>query len=368
MTKRAKGFAKGFTNGFADGFATGLPTIHARRCRGRRESAQGGVEARQGAAGLFQVLLVIVEGAAVVTGEDEIPHLLRPVAVEDLADGEEVAQGLGHLLLVDAHEAVVHPDLDEGLAGRALGLGDLVLMVGKLEVRATAMDVEVIAQSAGGHGGAFDMPAGAAGAPGGSPGGLARLGGLPEGEVQGVTLGLPRLDATPGAQLRRVLAGEAAIAGETGHGIVDVPIVRGVGMALGDEGLDHGQDLVDVGGRPGFLRGGQDPQGGGVLVHGLNEPCRQVAEGLAALIGAVDDLVIDVGDVAHIGHGVTQVAQVAVNHVEHHHHPGVPQVTEVVNRHATDVHADLARFQGDEVGLAAGQAVVYLEHGRKGPE
>src|SRR5256885_17171792 len=45
-----------------------------------------------------------------------------------VADGEEVAQRLRHLLVVHVDEAVVHPDLRERLAGRAFALGDLVFV------------------------------------------------------------------------------------------------------------------------------------------------------------------------------------------------------------------------------------------------
>ena len=56
----------------------------------------------------------------------------------------------------------------------ALGLGDFVLVVGKDEIDAAAMDVEGLAQQRLAHGRAFDVPAGTAAAPGlchaGSPG------------------------------------------------------------------------------------------------------------------------------------------------------------------------------------------------------
>src|SRR5256885_8117113 len=59
-----------------------------------------------------------------------------------VADGEEVAQRLGHLLVVHVDEAVVHPDLRERLAGRAFALGDLVFVVRELQVGAAAVDVD----------------------------------------------------------------------------------------------------------------------------------------------------------------------------------------------------------------------------------
>ena len=69
------------------------------------------------------------------------------------------------------------------LAGPALGLGDLGLVVRVDQVAAAAVDVERLAEVADRHRGALDVPAGPAGAPGARPGRLAGLRGLPEQEV-----------------------------------------------------------------------------------------------------------------------------------------------------------------------------------------
>ena len=50
-----------------------------------------------------------VEGAAVVRAQHEEAQRLAVVALQHVADGEEVAQRLGHLLVVDVEEAVVQP-------------------------------------------------------------------------------------------------------------------------------------------------------------------------------------------------------------------------------------------------------------------
>jgi hypothetical protein len=60
------------------------------------------------------------------------------------------------------HEAVVHPHVGQRLAGGALALGDLVLVVRELQVGAAAVDVEGVAQHLAAHGRAFDVPARAA--------------------------------------------------------------------------------------------------------------------------------------------------------------------------------------------------------------
>src|SRR6185312_9576105 len=72
----------------------------------------------------------------------------------------------------------------ERLAARRLGLRDLVLVVGKDQVRAAAVDVEVHAEYLLGHRGALDVPAGPAAAPRRGPVGvLTLLVRLPQREV-----------------------------------------------------------------------------------------------------------------------------------------------------------------------------------------
>src|SRR5690606_9329182 len=100
---------------------------------------------------------------------------------------QRVAQRLAHLLGADLDEAVVHPVAGETVA-RGLGLRDLVLVVREDQVDAAAVDVERRPQILGGHRRALQVPAGAAGAPRGRPGGLAGLLALPQREVARVAL------------------------------------------------------------------------------------------------------------------------------------------------------------------------------------
>ena len=91
--------------------------------------------------------------------QDEETDDFSVVFVQHFADGEEVAERFRHLLVIHPHETVVHPVIDEGAAMRALGLRDLVLVMRKLQVLATAVDVELPAQQLGAHRRAFDVPA-----------------------------------------------------------------------------------------------------------------------------------------------------------------------------------------------------------------
>jgi hypothetical protein len=86
---------------------------------------------------------------------------LAGILVEQLVDGEEVAQRLAHLLAGDVEEAVVHPvGRHEGVAERRAALRDLVLVVREDEVEAAGMDVEGLAELLGAHRRAFDVPSG----------------------------------------------------------------------------------------------------------------------------------------------------------------------------------------------------------------
>jgi hypothetical protein len=83
-----------------------------------------------------------------VRAQHEEAQRLAVVGLQHVGDGEEVAQRLGHLLVVDVEEAVVHPHVDEAVAVGTLALRDLVLVVRELQVHAAAVDVEVLTQQA----------------------------------------------------------------------------------------------------------------------------------------------------------------------------------------------------------------------------
>src|ERR1700730_11063492 len=83
--------------------------------------------------------------------------------MQQLPNGDEVAEALRHLLAFDLQEAVVHPEIrhQAGMEG-ATRLRDLVLVVRKSEINAAAVDVEDFAEMLPRHRRAFDVPAGPA--------------------------------------------------------------------------------------------------------------------------------------------------------------------------------------------------------------
>ena len=78
------------------------------------------------------------------------------------------------------------------------------------------------------------------------------------------------------------------------------------------------------------------------------------------LVSPLDDLVVDIGNIAHIGHVIAEMAQITGDDIEDHHHPGMADMTEVIDRHTTDIHADLIALPGFEFRLFPRQAIVYL--------
>jgi len=124
---------------------------------------------------------------------------------------------------------------------------------------------------------------------------------------------------------------------------------------------DHLEHLRHELGRARLVVGLFHPERGRVLVHGADEARGQLADRLATLGGAADDLVVDVRDVPHISDAVAACAQPAAHYVEHHQHARVAEMAVVVDGHAADVHARLAGALGDEVLLGPAEAVEDLQ-------
>ena len=171
--------------------------------------------------------------------------------LEHLGHGGEVAEPLGHLLAADAQVLAVAPDAHEALAGRRLGLGDLVLVVRKDVVDAAAVDVEALAEQRHAHRRALDVPARVAAPDARVPADLVGSDRLPEREVADVLLGVVvGVDPAAGAghEALRARAAELPVRGERG----DVEVVAAVGLVGGAgllETLDQVDHLLDVLGR-----------------------------------------------------------------------------------------------------------------------
>ena len=255
-----------------------------------------------------------------------------------------------------AEQAVVGPVEDHRLVVAAFALGDFVFVVREHEVEPAAVDVERFAEQLLAHRRALDVPARAAGAPGAVPRGLARLGRFPEREVGDVPLAFAGAAAFALQRFDRAVR-ELAVFGVFADVEVDVAI-RFVGDAAVDEAVDEVDDLRHA---LGCAREVVD------LVDAERREVRVVVGDVflgdfehrdAALVGFLDELVVDIGDVDDPVDFVAAVGEVALDAVEDHRPDHVADVGLVVDRRPAEVDADLARLRRWRTVLCACESVL----------
>src|SRR6266567_4573614 len=132
----------------------------------------------------------------------------------------------------------MHPGAHERNDAREmLGLRDLAGMVRECEVLAPAMNIQLWAEVAHGHGAAFNMPTRPAGSPWTGPRGLARCLSLPEDEIKRVLL-------------MRIVREVPALVGDFEHGIIRIQAERvrhdGEIRVLFDTEIDISTTLVGI--------------------------------------------------------------------------------------------------------------------------
>ena len=254
----------------------------------------------------------------------------------------------------------MHPVPCERVAG-GVRLGQLVLVVREAQVQAAAVDVEARPEIPRGHRRALDVPARPAAAPRGRPTRrrrLVRLVAFPQREVARVPLaaqvGIRRL-----RHVVEALPGQFPV-GRPGLGVevhVAGAVVGRIGVAALDEPGDERLHLADARRGPRLVGGGQDAEGlvpGGELqlvAVGQRPPLLRMRRiGLLARRG--EDLVVDVGDVAHQGDPVAAIGEPAPPLVVHERGPEVADVRGRLHGGAADVDADFA-FDKREQGRSA---------------
>ena len=279
---------------------------------------------------------------------------------EQITDQTEVAQGLGHLFAVDIDIAVVHPVAHVVGAVGAAALGDLVLVVREDQILAATVDIDHVTQVLVDHGGAFDVPAGTATAPGGLPAGLVIGRWLPEDEITGVALVVGHFHPRSGKHVFQFATGELAVVGHGFHRKQHLAVGL-VGVALFHQGLDHGDHFADVVGGLGNDARGFRIQRRHVFGEGSGETLGEYADVFAIFRRGLDDLVINVGDIAGVDHFRIEPLQQPVQHIKHHHRAGIADMDEVIDRGAAHVEGDAVGIQRNEVVLLPGQGVVQFQ-------
>ena len=129
-------------------------------------------------------------------------------------------------------------------------------------------------------------------------------------------------------------------------------------MALLDERLDHGDHGTDLLGGAGAHIGIEHVGGAHDADELVGELRRDLGGSAALLVGALDDLVIDIGEVLGERDLVAARDEPATNHVKADERAGIADVDVVVDRGAAHIHADLAGLDGLELFLFMGSAVV----------
>src|SRR5215207_2794800 len=92
----------------------------------------------------------------------------------------------------------------------------------------------------------------------------------------------------------------------------------------------------------------------------LDEALRQRLRLDTLGMGAIDDLVVDVGEVLDVPHLVAAMLEVAADHVERHQGHSMADMCAVVGRHPADVHADLPWLDRSQRLLAPRKRVVDM--------
>ena len=226
--------------------------------------------------------------------------------LQHVADGEEVAQRLGHLLVVDVQEAVVHPVLTNGAAAGAFALRDLVLVVRELQVHAAAVDVEGLAEQRAAHRRALDVPARAARGRRRWATWRRRARRAWRPSTARSPAGLPCRRARPRARRRAARRATCPRAcrspGNLRTAKFTSPPLGPVGQALGLERVDHAPaSAARSRWRAARASGGTVPSAAKSRCIAAIISSVSCADRDAALERAPDDLVLDVGDVAHVG-------------------------------------------------------------------
>ena len=195
---------------------------------------------------------------------------------------------------------------------------------------------------------------------------LARLGSLPEHEVERVVLRLVDLDALASAQVVERLSRQLAVAREPPHRVVHVAVVGRVRKPA----LRSSDSIMSSMPRHVLAwRAARDPASARPSAAASSSIARMKRVGqrldrFAVLAGALDDLVVDVGDVANVGDVVAADARSQRRTTSNTTmHAGMTEVAVVVDGHAADVHAHFARHDAERTPASSrAERVVNREH------
>mgnify|MGYP006893776415 CR=1 FL=1 len=164
------------------------------------------------------------------------------------------------------------------------------------------------------------MPTGSAFAPWGVPGGFAWFGGFPENEVERGAFLVVDFNARA-RTFEHVFAGatnKLTVFLRCGRVEIDALAFDDIGRIVIEEFLDGGDHAVDEVGGSRVDIGGEHIEAGHLAVVQIGVFDGYFGFGAAFASGALDDVVVDVGDVGRKGDVVSGVGEESPDVVEHH--------------------------------------------------
>ena len=138
-----------------------------------------------------------------------------------------------------------------------------------------------------------------------------------------------------------------------------------VGMAFGNQVLDHRHHRADPFGRAGFMVRTHRAEGIHVVMIPRDRFIGDVTDRAIIAGGTGVDFVINVSEVPHVSHCICTInmAKKTVENIKHQNWPRVPEVGAVINGRAADIHAHVLRVDRFKDLFFAGLRVMEFDRG-----
>lgn len=91
--------------------------------------------------------------------EHKETQYLQIIFLGDFTNGKEIAQGFGHLHVINIQETVMHPVMCKFLVISGFALGNFILVMREDQIFTAGMDINLFTKILLGHDRAFNMPA-----------------------------------------------------------------------------------------------------------------------------------------------------------------------------------------------------------------
>ena len=292
--------------------------------------------------------------------------LLQGVAHED-----HIAERLAHLLAVEPDQPAMHPEAHERMHARhGLALRDLGGMVREDQVAPAAVDVELRAEVMDRHRCTLDVPARASHAPWARPARLARRAGHPQHEVKWVffvrVVGIVAALVGRRQHLGVVHVRQLAVARVGCDAEVDVAVAH-VGVAKLDQPLDDRAHSLDLVAGLGEIGRRNDVKRRAVVDEALRLAAGDLVPGHTVALGALEQRVVDVGNVLAVAHLRALKAQIAHQRVEDQEGVRVADMGRIVGRYTTDVQRQRAVVRDVQLGRVPSARIIQLHNRQPAP-